>query len=191
MTCAAGGKAYEAPGVDDIEAGAAELDSIFSRQMRAGRALRRTADAHVEHARALAVVGRIQQRTDLLAKRFEDAIGDLQSFCPGKPAIGPWLERVLPGLAPLLAGEWPSILAARLRGRLRFSMPEQTAGSRRPDTSIAVGGNDEFATWPGSSTTLVASLKEQQHRLLQSERLAGVAAWPPACTPEINNPLGS
>jgi hypothetical protein len=119
--------------VDDIEAGAADLDGIFSRQIVPAVLAGRTADAHVEHARALAVVSRIQQRTDLLAKRFEDAIGELQAFAQATRDRTLGLERVLPGAR-----------APSGRGRGRLSGPQggaaggasacgrRTAGRRRP-----------------------------------------------------------
>jgi len=71
-------------------------------------------------------------------------------------------------LAPVLAGGVAVYLGRKVARPVRFCMRRGTPGPRRSRHAHCRGRDDEFGDLARQFNTMVASLKEQQHRLLRA-----------------------
>jgi signal transduction histidine kinase len=184
-------RADERAWIDEIQAGAAELDQIFTSKIVPAVLAGNTADAHDEHARALAVVSRIEDRTDLLSKRFEEAVGELHAFVDGTRRRAVRWSLLFLGLAPLLA----LLVVVYIARKVTRPVALLQAGAERLasgdlDTRIRIDSRDELGALARQFNAMAAALKQHQDELILSERLAAVGRLASGVAHEINNPLG-
>jgi signal transduction histidine kinase len=177
--------------VDEIERASRELDSIFRDNIVPAVVSGDVADVRDAHARAQLVVTRIQDRVDMLVRRFEDEMDDLQRDVDSVQRLTfRWIAALLVG-APLLAGVVTFTIGrsiARPLGQLREGAARLASGDL--DARIAIDSPDEFGDLARQWNGMTAALRDHQEKLVETEKLAGIGRLAAGVAHEINNPLG-
>ncbi len=183
--------AEEQAWVDDIEKASGALDQIFRKHIVPAVLAGDRAEMLEQHSLAQEQVSLIQERTDALAHRFEDSIGRVQTHVSEvERRAFRWMVLFLLG-APLLAilvWRWVGRSVAGPVARLQAGAARLAGGDL--DTRIEIDTPDEFGALARQFNAMTQALKENQARLVETGKLAGIGRLAAGVAHEINNPLG-
>jgi signal transduction histidine kinase len=143
------------------------------------------------HERVLQLAFSAEQRADALAGRVEAAMDDLTAHVRAAQH-GVILMAIGALLLALLAAPLVGIYLYRTIARPIATLSDAAArvGRGDLDTPITVERHDELGQLSQRFNSMMQSTKEHQKRLLQSERLVGLASMSAGIAHELNNPLG-
>jgi len=177
--------------VDSIDQESQRLDRIFRERIVPAVLRGDAAVVRDEHDRAQLVVTRIQDLTQQLVGRFEASIRAVRADLE---EVESRTRRSLVGLlvaAPLVAVAVSVFIGRSIAApvaRLEAGAARIAAGDL--DARIEVRGAPELEELAVRWNEMTAALREHQHRLVESEKLAGIGRLSAGVAHEINNPLG-
>ncbi len=177
--------------VAEIERASGELDDLFREQIVPAVLAGEFQHVQLEHDRAQGVVGHIQTQVDHLVAGFEATIRDFEANA-ARIQRSTYRTTVASLLAMLGLAIGIGLYIARSIAVpiARLSEGAARLASGDLDTRLDDRSPDEFGDLARQFNAMTAALKENQEKLVQTEKLAGIGRLAAGVAHEINNPLG-
>jgi signal transduction histidine kinase len=177
--------------VDRIVRSSKEIERIFD---SAVLPLVRAGDREglmAKHERILELALQAQSEAESLARRTEASMDDLNQHVRATQH-GAILVTIIAHIIALAAAVIVGLYLYRTIARPVAALSEGAArvGAGDLDTSIAIDREDELGQLSRRFNEMTTSLKAHQQKLLQSERLVGLASMSAGIAHELNNPIG-
>ncbi|HCF61059.1 MAG TPA: two-component sensor histidine kinase, partial [Myxococcales bacterium] len=176
--------------VAEIERASGELDDLFREQIVPAVLAGEFQHVQLEHDRAQGVVGHIQTQVDHLVAGFEATIRDFEANA-ARIQRSTYRTTVASLLAMLGLAIGIGLYIARSIAVpiARLSEGAARLASGDLDTRLDDRSPDEFGDLARQFNAMTAALKENQEKLVQTEKLAGIGRLAAGVAHEINNPL--
>jgi signal transduction histidine kinase len=184
-------RARGAPEIDHIVEASREIERLFDAQiLPAIREGDRDA-VTARHERILQLAMSAQEQAEILAGRSEASMEDLNRHVRATQH-GAILFTVIAHLIALVSAVFIGVYVYRTMARpiARLSAAAARVGAGDLDTQIAVEREDELGLLSRRFNEMTGAVKEHQQKLLQTERLMGLASMSAGIAHELNNPIG-
>jgi two-component system NtrC family sensor kinase len=143
------------------------------------------------HDRILALAFDAQNEAETLARRAEASMEDLNHHVRATQhgvILLTIVAHLLALLTAVIAGLYLYRTIARPIAALSAAASRMGAGDL--ESEIAIERDDELGRLSGRFNDMMRSMKEHQRKLLQAERLVGLASMSAGIAHELNNPIG-
>jgi two-component system, NtrC family, sensor kinase len=184
-------RAKGAPEIDQIVEASREIEREFDAKILPAI---RTGD-HVEvaarHERILQLAMSAQEEAESLARHAEASMEDLDRHVRATQH-GAILFTIVAHLVAFVAAVLIGVYLYKTIARPIASLSSAAArvGAGDLDTQIAVEREDELGLLSRRFNEMTSAVKEHQQKLLQTERLMGLASMSAGIAHELNNPIG-
>ena len=180
-----------APEIDRIVEASREIESLFDAQILPAIRAGDRAAVTARHERILQLAMSAQDHAEVLARRSESSMEDLNQHVRATQH-GAILFTVIAHLIALMTAVLIGVYVYRTIARpiARLSAAAARVGAGDLDTQIAVEREDELGLLSRRFNEMTGAVKEHQQKLLQTERLVGLASMSAGIAHELNNPIG-
>lgn len=177
--------------VDRITQASREIERLFETQVLAAVRAGDRATLAARHERILALAMEAEDQAEMLARRAEASMEDLNRHVRATQHGAILLTIVAHVIALLTA----SLIGFYLYRTIARPIAALSAGASRVaagnlETRIAVERKDELGRLSERFNDMIQSTKENQKKLLHAERLVGLASMSAGIAHELNNPIG-
>ena len=177
--------------IDRIVEASREIERLFDREVLPAIRAGDRAEVAARHERILELAMSAQDQAESLARRAEASMEDLNRHVRATQH-GAILFTVVAHLIALVTAVLIGVYVYRTMARpiARLSAAAARVGSGDLDTQIAVEREDELGLLSRRFNEMTGAVKEHQQKLLQTERLMGLASMSAGIAHELNNPIG-
>jgi two-component system, NtrC family, sensor kinase len=180
-----------APGIDQIVQASREIESLFKTRILPAIRTGDRGSLGARHERILALAMGAQEQAEALARHAEASMEDLNLHVRATQH-GAILFTVVAHLVALATAVLIGVYLYRTIARpiASLSAAASRVGAGDLKTRITVERDDELGRLSRRFNEMTAAVKEHQDKLLQSERLMGLASMSAGIAHELNNPIG-
>jgi signal transduction histidine kinase len=184
-------RAKGAPEIDRIVEASREIERLFNNQILPAIRAGDRAEVAARHERILQLAMSAQDQAESLARHAESSMEDLNRHVRAIQH-GAILFTVIAHLVALVTAVLVGVYLYRTMARpiARLSAAAARVGSGDLDTQISVEREDELGLLSRRFNEMIGAVKEHQQKLLQTERLMGLASMSAGIAHELNNPIG-
>ena len=180
-----------APEIDRIVQASREIERLFEANILPAVKAGDHASLTATHERILELGMSAQDQAEALARRAEASMEDLNRHVRATQH-GAILFTVIAHIIALATAVMIGIYLYRTIARpiASLSAAASRVGAGDLQTKIAVERDDELGRLSSRFNEMTAAIKEHQSKLLQTERLIGLASMSAGIAHELNNPIG-
>ena len=181
----------EDPEIDRIAQTSKEIERLFDTQVLPAIRAGDHATLAARHERILQLALQAQDQAEALARKAEASMDDLSRHVRATQH-GAIRLVVIAHLLALATAALVGVYLYRTIARpiARLSAAATRVGAGDLDTEIAIEREDELGHLSRRFNEMIQSMKQHQRKLLQSERLVGLASMSAGIAHELNNPIG-
>jgi signal transduction histidine kinase len=185
------GEARGSVQIDRIVAASKEIENLFEKDVLPAVRAGDRATLAARHDRILSLAMAAEGEAEALARHYEESMDDLSRHVRATQH-GAILMTIIAHLIALLTAMLAGIYLYRTIARpiATLSAAASRIGAGDFETRIPVEREDELGHLSRRFNEMALSMKEHQKKLLQTERIVGLASMSAGIAHELNNPIG-